>query len=281
VPVADTPDGDRWGSDDNARRYDAFARRFPMYAQLSRDLIALARPPGDATVLDLACGTGITTEAILAGLGPAGRVIGVDKSAAMLAVAAEVITDPRVAWIQAAAEDIGQHVTEHVDAVVCNSAIWQTDIAATAAAVRAVIAAGSRFVFNVGDGFFDDIDDPNFSADEDSPVSVMTAIAAQDYGWTMPAGRPRGAPLSRASLYDDLARAGLEVEQVEEFVYEESAASVRAWLSVPVFTEQYLPGLAYEHRMRVLDKALDRLDDSDEPQESRWFAFVARASKWR
>ena len=94
MPVADTPSADSWGKDDNARRYDAFARRFPMYARSSQELIALARPPRDSTVLDLACGTGITTEAILAVLGSAGRVIGVDKSAAMLVVAAEAIADP-------------------------------------------------------------------------------------------------------------------------------------------------------------------------------------------
>jgi len=281
VPVADTPNADGWGKDDNARRYDAFARRFPIYARSSRELIALARPPSDSTVLDLACGTGITTEAILAVLGPAGRVIGVDKSAAMLAVAAETITDPRVAWIQTAAEDVGQHVTEIVDTVVCNSAIWQTDMAATAAAVRTVVATGSRFVFNVGAGFFDDSDDPNFPDDQASPTSVMIAIAAQDYGWTSPVNQPRRALLSRASIYGCLGTAGFEVEQVEEFVYEESAASVRAWLSVPIFTEQYLPGLAYEHRMRVLDKALDQLGDSGAPQESRWVAFVATASGQR
>jgi SAM-dependent methyltransferase len=281
VAVVDTPGADSWGKDDNARRYDTFAHRFPMYARSSRELIALARPPSDSTVLDLACGTGITTEAILAVLGPAGRVIGADKSAAMLAVAAEAIADPRVVWIQTPAEDVDQHVTELVDAVVCNSAIWQTDIAATAAAVRNVVATGSRFVFNIGAGFFDDSDDPNFHDDQGSPTSVMMAIAAQDYGWTMPVNQPRRAPLSRASVYGSLGAAGFEVEQVEEFVYEESAASVRAWLSVPIFTEQYLPGLAYEHRMRVLGKALDQLGDSDAPEESRWVAFVATASGQR
>jgi hypothetical protein len=53
VPVADTPSADSWGKDDNARRYDAFARRFPMYARSSQELIALACPPRDATEAEL------------------------------------------------------------------------------------------------------------------------------------------------------------------------------------------------------------------------------------
>jgi hypothetical protein len=36
------PDADIWGEDDNARRYDAFARQHPIYQDTSRDLIALA-----------------------------------------------------------------------------------------------------------------------------------------------------------------------------------------------------------------------------------------------
>lgn len=82
------PGADSWGEDDNARRYDAFAREYPMYRDTSRDLIVLARLPRDAAVLDLACGTGVTSREILTVLGPGGKVTGADKSAAMLVVAA-------------------------------------------------------------------------------------------------------------------------------------------------------------------------------------------------
>ncbi len=65
------PDADIWGEDDNARRYDAYVRQYPNYQETSRDLVALALPPADASVsdaavLDLACGTGATTREILA-----------------------------------------------------------------------------------------------------------------------------------------------------------------------------------------------------------------------
>jgi SAM-dependent methyltransferase len=273
------PDADSWGEDDNARRYDAFTRRHPVYQDTSRDLIALAGLSADAAVLDLACGTGVTSREILAALGPGGKVIGADKSAAMLAVAARAIADPRITWVQARAENIDRHVTVPMDAVACNSAIWQTDMAATAAAVRNLLVTGGRFVFNVGAGFLGQHKDPNFPDDRPSPVSIMRDIAAQDYGWRPPdpatpsSGRPRP---TRESICRCLDGAGFDVEQVAEFTYQSDARAQRAWLSVPIFTKNYLPGLPYQDRMRVLAKAYDRLG-TGLTELSRWVAFAARA----
>lgn len=274
------PDADIWGEDDNARRYDAFARQHPIYQETSRDLIALAALSADAAVVDLACGTGVTSREILATLGPGGKVTGADKSAAMLAVAARAIADPRITWVQARAENIHRHVTGPVDAVVCNSAIWQTDLAATAVAVRSFLVTGGRFVFNVGAGFLGQQKDPNFRDDRPSPISIMRDIAAQDYGWrppapaTPPSGRPRW---SQDFICRCLDGAGFGVEQVAEFTYQRDAGAERAWLSVPIFTKYYLPGLPYQDRMRVLAKACDRLGTS-QTELSRWVAFAARAS---
>jgi SAM-dependent methyltransferase len=274
-----SPDADSWGEDDNARRYEAFTRQHSMYQDTSRDLIAVAGLRADAAVLDLACGTGVTSREILATLGPGGEVIGVDKSAAMLAVAARASPDQRVTWVQAAAEHIDRHVTVPVHAVVCNSAIWQTDIAATAAAVRDVLVAGGRFVFNVGAGFLSQQEDPNVRDDRLSPISIMREIAAQDYGWCPPdPGTPRRSRprLSRESIRRCLDAAGFDVEQVAEFTYQDDAGAERAWLSVPIFTKDYLPGLPYQDRMRVLAKALACLGP-DQPEQSHWVAFAARA----
>jgi SAM-dependent methyltransferase len=274
------PAGDSWGEDDNPRLYDAYAREYPSYRETSRDLIAVALPPADAgaadaVVLDLACGTGATTREILAVLGPGGRVTGVDKSAAMLGVAASSTTDPRATWIQAPAERVDQHVAEPVDAVLCNSAIWQTDFAPTATAVRAVTKAGGRFAFNVPTGFLGDGDGDRYPA----LLSEMRAIAERDYGWA-PAGRAPGRVpqrLTRESIRRSLEAAGFDVEQVTDVSHQNSAESARAWLSVPIFTRDGLGGLPYEDRMRVLDQAYERLGPG-QTERGEWAVFVAGAS---
>lgn len=274
---------DIWGEDDNARRYDAYARQYPSYRETSQDLVTLALPStevsvADAAVLDLACGTGATTREILAVLGPHGTVTGVDQSAAMLAVAASSTTDSRVSWIHARAESVDQHMTGTVDAILCNSAIWQTDLAATAKAARAVLKAGGRFAFNVPVDFL--ADGASERSDDQYPavLSEMREIAEHDYGWAPP-DRSRGRArhqLTRESICRSLAAAGFDVELVTEVSHQRSGAAARAWLSIPIFTRDRLRGLSYAERMRVLDKAYDRLGPG-QPERGRWLVFLCRA----
>lgn len=282
--VTRSPADDVWGEDDNARRYDAYAREHPNYRDTSRDLIAVALPAAaggvDAAVLDLACGTGVTSREILAVLGPAGRLIGVDKSAAMLSVAASSTTDPRASWVQSPAEDVDRHVTEPVDAVICNSAIWQTDLAATAEAVRAVIKPGGRFVFNIAVAFLGEAPAPPSNDRFPELLSEMRAIAEQDYGWApdTAAGPRPGQRLTRESIRRCVAAAGFDVEQAGEATYPASAESQRAWMSIPVFTRDRLAGLPYEQRMRALEKAYQRLGPG-ETEHGSWVIFAAQATE--
>ena len=274
------PEADSWGEDDNARRYDDFARQYPAYRETSRDLVTLAELSADAAVLDLGCGTGATSREILAVLGPGGRVTGVDGSAAMLAVVARSVDDPRVTWVQARAELVDRHLSGPVDAVLCNSAIWQTDLAVTAAAVRNCLADGGSFVFNIASGFLGEQDDPGVPDDWPAWISIMRDIAAEDYGWRPPdtaTPRRRRPRLSRESIADCLEAAGFDVERVADFSYRQDVESERAWLSIPIFTRYRLPGLSYQDRMRVLAKAYARLDPG-QTALSRWVAFAARAS---
>ncbi len=279
MPAVEAPAQDSWGEDDNARQYDAFAREYPMYRETSRDLIAMVGPATDAAVLDLACGTGATTREILAVLGPDGTVIGVDKSAAMLAAAASSVVDERVTWIHAPAESVGQHLTTPVDTAVCNSAIWQTDLAQTVAAVRAVLRAGGCFAFNVPNGFLADEDDQGWRVSGYSLASEMRAIAERDFGWTPDVSTPRRR-LTRESIRRFLVEGGFEAEQVAEFSHEESAESQRAWLRLPIFSGDRLRGIPYEDRMRILDMAYERTGPGDAAQ-GRWTAFLARAIESR
>lgn len=73
------------------------------------------------TVLDVGCGTGNLTRALLGRLGPDGRVIALDISPVMLERARQKIVDPRVAWMQAPAHRLP--VAEAAcDRILCFSA---------------------------------------------------------------------------------------------------------------------------------------------------------------
>ncbi len=107
----------------------------------------------------------------------------------------------------------------------------------------------------------------------------MQVIAERDYDWAPPdkaGGRVRRR-LTRDSISRSLTAAGFDVELVTEFSYRHSAASARAWLSIPIFTRDRLSGLSYSDRMRVLDKAYERLGPGP-TERGQWLVFVWRAN---
>jgi SAM-dependent methyltransferase len=230
-------------------------------------------------VVDLACGTGVTTEAILARLPTTGRVIAVDGSAAMLDVARDEVVEPRVRWVHARAEDLAGHLDEPADVVLCNSAFWQTDMPAAAEAVRRSLRPGGRFVFNIGEQFIrlPDSDERERARETPSLVELMWAAAVLFHGLVPRlAGPPPGSrrPRTIESVTALLDAAGLEVERTRVVEQADSPESVRAWLSIPIFTARQFAGLSYEQRMDALAIAYERLDRRS-PERSRWAVFVA------
>jgi ubiquinone/menaquinone biosynthesis C-methylase UbiE len=271
---------DSWDSVENARRYAEFARTYGTYQQTSRDLIGLACPAADAMVVDLACGSGITTEMVLSALADDGRVIAIDASQAMLAAAQSVIHDRRVRWLHSPAEGLDERKVAGVDLVVCNSAIWQTDIRATAAAVRRVLHPGGRFVFNLGALM---LADHRHSGQPDPLLDAMKVIAARDYGWRPSAPDNVGLDqqeLSETWLRQVLHETGFQVDQVQGFSYQASFEEQGAWLSIPVFTTRLFGRLPYEQRMAVLRQAHQRLGaDHADSVTVEWVAFAAIAAE--
>lgn len=278
-----------WEDGENARRYAGFTRSHSLYHQSSRDLVRLAQVAPDASVVDLACGTGATTEAALAVLGADGRVLAVDAAQAMLTQARSLVRDDRVRWLRARAEHLDQYGIGVVDVVVCNSAIWQTDVPATVAAVRRVLRAGGRFVFNVGAQLLADHADPGRPGDP--LIELMETIAARDHGWVAPpvaSGRRGSGPrpirhrdrdeLSENGLQRELASNGFRVRQVCRLQYRHSLEDRRAWLSIPIFTLGRFAALPYRHRMAILDEAyccLTTGHSNPEPLAVPWLAIVA------
>ena len=98
----------------------------------------------DETVLDVGCGTGNLTRALLAQLDSAGRVLAVDPSAGMLDVARAKIDDGRVRWLQAPVEALPLS-DDSVDRVICYS-MWPhvADAAVAARELRRVLRPGGK-----------------------------------------------------------------------------------------------------------------------------------------
>src|SRR5919197_715959 len=106
----------------DARTYDRSSE--PQQAWASDVLARLEGVAPDATVLDVGCGTGRVTEALLA-LVPLGRVLAIDASAEMVELARRRLGDRAQVWRQ---DVLDLALDEPVDAIVSTAALhWVPD----------------------------------------------------------------------------------------------------------------------------------------------------------
>src|SRR3972149_4405744 len=75
----------------NARFYDVLVRPLPLFERLREKAVARLGPRPGETVVDLGCGTGLSFELLERGVGPQGRIIGVEITPEMLARAREKV----------------------------------------------------------------------------------------------------------------------------------------------------------------------------------------------
>jgi ubiquinone/menaquinone biosynthesis C-methylase UbiE len=135
-----------------AKHYDITSRfypapGYPQRAQRRRAVQALGLHPGDS-VIDIACGTGLNFPLVEEVIGPAGRIVGVDLTDAMLARAQDRIGTngwSNISLVQADAADF-DFPTE-ADAILSTYALSQVpECAEVIAHGAAALSAGGRWV---------------------------------------------------------------------------------------------------------------------------------------
>lgn len=266
-----------WDEDTNAEAYEAFTRAHPMYDATSRDIARRAHLAHASLVIDLCGGAGATARAILDVIPAHARVVSVDNAAAMQRVGRRTLTDHRLSWITAPAEQLPDHVPAgNADAVVCNSAIWKTDTAAVFAAVAHILRPGGRFVFNIGGGFAG-VRHPDEQSVRTGPSlnALIRQIAVRNCGYTPPPTASDAPPrLPLETVTEQLGKAGLAVVDTEVTAQHSTMAEKKAWLSIPVFARPE-GDFTHAQRMRILDAAY-ALTTPDAPSVTSWLVVVAQ-----
>lgn len=120
----------------------------PLFAPWASDLLGRVPLGSGATLLDVACGTGVVARLARARVGPGGRVVGVDRSPAMLAVARRL--DPSIDWREGGAEALPLREDERFDVAACHQGLqFFDDRAAATREMRRAVAPGGHVAIGV------------------------------------------------------------------------------------------------------------------------------------
>ena len=252
-----------WLEGETARRYKIFTEKTTMYQELSQVMVKLAEIEPNMRVLDLGCGTGVTTQMVLQVLGEGGHVYALDISEPMLEIARKQIRSRQVTPIRADAGDFAHMLGQPVDRVVCNSVFWQfRHKPQVLAELRQALTSSGRFVFNAPEPYF------IFKHIPRSPkVSILfKQFAAERYG----VGQQ---DLRTMEVF--LNNHGFKLLTTQEFERVRSAEESYLFFQLPVATAWMDPPLDYSTRMALLAEA-QQMAEPDQAVRQRWMYFVAQ-----
>ncbi len=191
-----------WSSGD---AYEPYIGRWSRL--VATEFVAWLDTPAGATWLDVGCGTGALTEAVLAGAEPA-AVIGVEPAERYLAFARRRLTDPRVTFQPGDATAIPVPDAT-VDAVVSGLMLnFVPDAEAALAELARVVRPGGTiagYVWDYAEGM------RLLKYYWDAAASLDPAAGALDEGCRFPLCRPE--PLT--ALFTGAGLAGVEVRPIE------------------------------------------------------------------
>jgi malonyl-CoA O-methyltransferase len=125
-----------------AASYDAHAAP---QRRAAAELLAFTGTVAPRTIMEPGCGSGLYTRLLLAAF-PQATLLGVDIAGAMVAAARRRITDPRVSFHQADAEDFARG---SFDLITSNATLqWFTDLRASLARLMGLLNAGGLLSFS-------------------------------------------------------------------------------------------------------------------------------------
>jgi trans-aconitate methyltransferase len=246
----------------SAAAYGVETERISFYRVTNRELVAAARLEPGMVVVDLACGTGLTTRAILAALGEACTVYAVDSAQEMLRQARQALPNRGVRFVQASAEAFARSIPVPVDRVLCNAAFWHfPNPDAALGQIRTVLESSGRFLFNIPDQEFD------FG---DGRRSEMARVVATCLQHPQSTAAPR---YSCEAIQVLAAGSGFWITDYQVVQVQLRPEDLVRFYSIPHVGARRFPDRTPEERRRLFAEAFGRLAP-DEPVPYRWAQFA-------
>ena len=258
---------DRWDDLVTAESYADHVDRWGIYRSLNqalaRQLMQGCSPVPGLRVLDLACGTGATLEALMRYLPRECDVWAVDASQAMVDQAQFLLPDPRVNWCVARAESWVGTPREPFDLMTCGAAFWHFD-PTVHQPLLALLGPGGRLAFNVPDA------QCAGGAGGRHPIQAALADILVSDRAQFPAVHPR---FDRAQFEQTCFALGLECVWAPHRWAGPQQALIDL-LHIPAMAELVAPELSGSEADRLIERAAARVDPDQVVSVDWWLARV-------
>jgi ubiquinone/menaquinone biosynthesis C-methylase UbiE len=246
----------------SAEMYSVESEKISFYKVTNQQLIAAGQIQPGMTVVDLACGSGLTTRTILSKIGEKCTIYAVDFAKEMLRQARQVISSHAVHFIHASADDFSRHIPEPVDCVFCNAAFWHfPDANAVLSEIHTILKTTGRFLFNLPDQQFD------FGDGLWSQMALAVADCLQ---------QPQKNETLQYSYRTIEALAtgnGFRIVDFKTIGIPLRPEDLIRFYSIPHIGARRFPGVSLTEKYQILTKAFSVLSP-DEALYYRWAQFV-------
>ncbi|MBI1923721.1 L-histidine N(alpha)-methyltransferase [Candidatus Poribacteria bacterium] len=251
--------------DTSAETYSVESEKISFYQATNRELIAAGQIQPGMTILDLGCGSGLTTRTILASIGDECVIYAIDLSEEMLRQARQVVTSSAVRFIRASADDFSQYIPRVVDRIFCNAAFWHfPDASAVLKETRTVLKTTGRFLFNIPDQEFD------FGDGKRSEIAQVVAACLQQ-----PLRQEASEVLrySMATIQALVAENGFSIADFKIIGIVVHPEDLIRFYSIPHVGARRFPDRSPEERRELFTAAFSALSP-DKALYYRWAQFV-------
>lgn len=245
--------------DQSAAVYDAFEARHHLFETLTRRLCELISPYSPARVLDVGCGTGISTLALQKILSYSPVIYAIDISESMLVQARERCRGiPGIYFVRGDAERLSDYFNEAFDGVFYTASIFLLpNFRESIDQARRLVVPGGVLAISFYEGLFD-------GGDRDAIAKEFPGMKYQ-YG---------------AVRYPDLrdwlkSKRDFRTTEVD-FRFEITRDFLFDFLSIPAQSAGVFPKVPYIERIPMVRDLCDKLAERVRPLFMGWKFVIAR-----
>ena len=264
-----------------AEAYHLYATEYDVYKVSIKRLIDLyvsyeTKTP--KTVLDLACGTGVSLQEVEARF-PTSRIIATDSSQEMLEIAQS--EHDRTQFLLAESENLAAEGLSGINVAFCNAAFWYFDSDAVLESLYKILAPSGYFLFNISepaitfnDGGYDD----RFLQTMVEVLDDRGLVFHREGGHNAGRLKLSHEPPTAQSIEGSLVRHSFKPTISRTWKFTKSVDELKDFYSIPGFgTKMYRELTDLKQKQEILDEIVRRLREQGvEEINFRWQEFVAQ-----